>query len=277
VTLTVHDIHFSYRRTQVLSGVSFRLEQGSYVGLLGPNGSGKSTLTKILAGVHKPKRGTVNHDGIDLRRLPRKEQAKRIAYVPQSSIAPFVHTVREAVLLGRTPYFGFKPTEKDWAHVEAAIDRLWLRDLADRNINELSGGQAQRVLIARALAQDTPVLLLDEPTSALDLRYQVETLHLLHEVTKERKVTALIAIHDLNHAARFCDKVLLLSDGLLVADDTPADAFDPRILSRTYQLDVEVELRDGIPEVTPSVFKRSRTHDGYDPALHDPAAQGVRA
>ena len=180
-----------------------------------------------------------------------------MAYVPQSTTAPFALTVREAVLLGRTPHFGFAPSARDWKRVDEAIDRLWLGDLKERNIHELSGGQAQRVLIARALAQEPRVLLLDEPTSALDLRFQIDTLELVSEIARESNVTVLLAIHDLNHAARYCGQVLVLSNGELVAEGPPHDAFDPVVLSAAYGIDVDVSARDGVIEVTPSVFARA--------------------
>lgn len=253
MTLEITDVEFSYPGHKVLTGVSLDVREGSFCALLGPNGSGKSTLTKILAGVHKPGSGSVRFNGVDLLGLRRREHARTVGYVPQSSEAPFDLTVREAVLLGRTPHFGLRPSKTDWEKVDDAIELLGLTELVERRLSELSGGQAQRALVARAIAQDTRLLLLDEPTSALDLRYQVETLQLVRWITKARGITALIAIHDLNHAGRFCDQTVLLHRGRIVASGTPVEAFQEQTLAEVYGLSVTVEERDGYAEVRPVV------------------------
>lgn len=253
MTLTISDVRFSYGKREVLGGVSFEVPSGAFCALLGPNGSGKSTLVKVLAQVHRASGGAIAFDGVDASSLDGRSHARTVAYVPQTGEAPFDLTVREAVLLGRTPHFGLAPRAVDWSRVEEAIDLLGLRDLVDRNISELSGGQAQRALIARAVAQDTPVIVLDEPTSALDLRYQIETLRLVRRLTREQGVTALIAIHDLNHAARYCDQIVLLHGGRIVADGTPEEALQAEALSDVYGLPIAVEQRDGAVEVRPAV------------------------
>ena len=191
--------------------------------------------------------------GVDVLGLGRRSHARLIGYVPQSGEVPFDLTVREAVLLGRTPHFGIGPGRADWAKVDEAIALLGLGELEDRSLSELSGGQAQRALVARALAQDTRVLLLDEPTSALDLRYQIETLQLVRQITRSHGITALIAIHDLNHAGRFCDQAVLLHQGRIQRAGTPQEAFDEAALTAIYGLDVTVEEREGYVEVRPVV------------------------
>lgn len=253
MTLEITDVEFSYPGHHVLKGVSLEVHEGSFCALLGPNGSGKSTLTKILAGVNRPSSGSVRFNGTDLLSLRRREHARAVGYVPQSGEAPFDLTVREAVLLGRTPHFGLRPGKEDWRKVDDAIELLGLTELVERRLSELSGGQAQRALVARAIAQDTRLLLLDEPTSALDLRYQVETLQLVRWITKTRGITALIAIHDLNHAGRFCDQTVLLHGGRIVASGTPVEAFQEQTLAEVYGLSVTVEERDGYAEVRPVV------------------------
>ncbi|MFC7330190.1 ABC transporter ATP-binding protein [Marinactinospora rubrisoli] len=265
MSLEVAGVEFGYRRHPVLEGIDLTVAEGAFCALLGPNGSGKSTLTKILARILRPGAGTVRHAGRDLLRMPRREHARIVSYVPQSSEAPFELTVREAVLLGRTPHIGLLPTTHDWDVVEAAIDQLGLADLRERHLSELSGGQAQRVLIARALAQEPRVLLLDEPTSALDLRYQIETLRIVREVTRERGVTALIAIHDLNHAAHFCDQAVLLHGGRIVADGPPAEAFDAATLGRVYGLEVRVERTGDTVDVRPAELDGTSGADRPEP------------
>ncbi|NJQ13566.1 ABC transporter ATP-binding protein [Streptomyces bohaiensis] len=270
MSLDMASVRFAYRRNTVLQGVDLSVAEGGFCALLGPNGSGKSTLTKIIARVLKPADGTVAFAGQDLLAAPRRDHARVVAYVPQSGAAPFEQTVREAVLLGRTPHIGLRPTRHDREVVDDAVDRLGLTGLRDRPLSQLSGGQAQRVLIARALAQQPRVLLLDEPTSALDLRYQIETLQIVRSVTREEGVTALIAIHDLNHAAHFCDQIVLLDGGRIVADGPPAEAYDPAVLSRVYGLDVLVNHGENGVEVRPSALEPAPGVIGA------PAAAGAR-
>lgn len=253
MTLEVKDIKFRYGKREILKGVSFEVPDAAFCALLGPNGSGKSTLVKVIAQVHKAASGDVVLNGRDAAELGRREHAREVGYVPQSGEAPFDVKVHEAVLLGRTPHFGMSPRPVDWRKVDEAIDLLGLTELVDRNMSELSGGQQQRALIARAIAQDTRILVLDEPTSALDLRYQIETLQLVRRVTREHGITALIAIHDLNHAARFCDQIVLLHGGTIVSNGTPEEALESDTLGEVYGLPVKVQNIDGYVEVRPLV------------------------
>ena len=262
MSLSVQHLSFSYGPRRILEDVTFEVAPGAFCALLGPNGSGKSTLVKAIAGVHRAKSGTVTVEGRETSSLGRRELARVVGYVPQAGDAPFDLTVREAVMLGRTPHFGIAPRAEDRAKVEDAIARMGLGDLAERSMSELSGGQAQRALIARALAQDTRVLLLDEPTSALDLRYQIETLQLVRQITREEGISALIAIHDLNHAARYCDQIVVLHGGRLVADGSPAEALRAPVLRSVFEVDVEVDAREGAVEVRPRVDAAGFTRTG---------------
>ena len=262
MSLSVQHLSFSYGARRVLQDVSLDVAPGTFCALLGPNGSGKSTLVKAIAGVHRAQSGTVAVEGRRTSSLGRRELAKVVGYVPQAGDAPFDLTVREAVMLGRTPHFGIAPRAEDRARVEDAIARMGLEDIAERSMSELSGGQAQRALIARALAQDTRVLLLDEPTSALDLRYQIETLQLVRQITREEGISALIAIHDLNHAARYCDQIVVLHGGRLVADGSPAEALQASVLRTVYEVDVQVETREDGVEVRPRVDAHGVTLTG---------------
>ena len=283
MSLTVDSLHFAYGKRSILYGVSFEVAQGAFCALLGPNGSGKSTLIKALAGVHRPQSGTVTVEGRSTAELGRRELAKVVGYVPQAGDAPFDLSVRDAVMIGRTPHFGMTPRARDRAAVEDAIARMGLDDIADRSMSELSGGQAQRALIARALAQDTRVLLLDEPTSALDLRYQIETMQLVRRITREEGISALIAIHDLNHAARYCDQVIVLRGGHIVSDGAPANALEAPTLRDVYEVDVEVVPHQETVEVRPRVDAGGFTRTGaeIDPedlpeAASAPVAAGSR-
>ena len=262
MSLSVQRLSFSYGTRTILDEISFEVVPGAFCALLGPNGSGKSTLVKAIAGVHRPRSGAVAVEGKRTSTLSRRELAKVVGYVPQAGDAPFDLTVREAVMLGRTPHFGLAPGAQDRVKVEDAIVRMGLSDIAEQSMSELSGGQAQRALIARALGQDTRVLLLDEPTSALDLRYQIETLQLVRRITREEGISALIAIHDLNHAARYCDQVVVLHGGHLVADGSPGQALQVATLRSVYEVDVEVAAHEGAVEVRPRVDAAGFTRTG---------------
>ncbi|QEO14392.1 ABC transporter ATP-binding protein [Agromyces intestinalis] len=257
MTLAVHNVSFGYRKNWVLTDVSLTVEPGRLHALLGPNGSGKSTLSKVITGVHRPARGHVSWQGEDLRRLDRNTRAKLLAYVPQSVSQSFELTVREAVLLGRTPHFSYRPSTEDWTIVDRAIEDLGLGELASRDTAALSGGQAQRVGIARAIAQQSKALLLDEPTSALDLRYQVQTLEKIRELTRNRGVGALVAIHDLTLAAAFSDTVTLLDRGRVFSTGRPAEVLTEAAIERVYGLEVEVFDRRGRLHIDPVLSERS--------------------
>lgn len=274
MTLEIQDLSFAYGTRPILHEVGFTVEDGRFAALLGPNGSGKSTLVKAVAGVHRPRGGSIRVGGTEVTRLGRRELARTVGYVPQAGDAPFDLTVEEAVMLGRTPHFGFAPRRRDHEVVAAAITRMGLEELAGRSMSELSGGQAQRALIARALAQDTRVLLLDEPTSALDLRYQVETLQLVRQITREQGITALIAIHDLNQAAQYCDRIVLLHGGRKVADGTPAEALRAEVLREVYEVDVEVRRSGETVEVRPRTDAEGLTRTGDQLRRPDPAPVG---
>ncbi|WP_083749333.1 ABC transporter ATP-binding protein [Frankia sp. CcI49] len=257
-TLDIRGACFAYGRRTVLTDLDLTVARGTVVGLLGPNGSGKSTLIRGICRVHRPKAGTFRLGGTDLHLLAPRELARITAYVPQGSPGPFALTVTEAVMLGRTPHTRLRPSREDVRHVREAMELLDLTALADRHVDELSGGQAQRVVIARALAQQPRVLLLDEPTSALDLRHQVETLHLVHTLATERDVHVLMAIHDLNLAARFCHQVALLHGGRVLTTGAPADVYRADVLEQVYGLPVEVSRHRGVPEVRPRLPETRR-------------------
>jgi iron complex transport system ATP-binding protein len=251
MTLSIEDISFSHSDTTILQNVSFSVTNGNLLALLGPNGAGKSTLAKIIARINRPSHGSIRLDGTDLLHIPRKHHAQLVSYVPQSSSVPFELNVQESVMMGRTPYAGLRPREEDYAIVDEAITSLSLDDLRLKHLSELSGGQAQRVLIARALAQEPRALILDEPTSALDLRYQVDTLELVRQVSVDRHIASIIVIHDLNMASAYCDDVVLLDQGKVVEQGKPETVLSAVRLSQVYGIDVEVVVQSGYCEVRP--------------------------
>lgn len=222
--LQVRDVSFAYGTTPVLDGVGFELGRGELCALFGPNGTGKSTLFKCILG-HLQRRGEVSVAGQDTRSLSAARLARLVAYVPQEHRPPFPYLVREMVLMGRTPHLGgvFGPSRQDEEVAEEAMERIGVADLADRSYTTLSGGQRQLVLLARALAQDTPVLLLDEPTASLDFGNQLLLWQTVRSLTAEGR-TALICTHDPNHVLWFCDRAIVLGREGRVVEDGPVGA-----------------------------------------------------
>lgn len=232
------DLTVSRGDEQVLDGVSLTVDRGELVGLVGPNGAGKTTLISLLNGTLEPESGTIELDGRDRASLSQREIARIVATVPQETTTAFEFDVESVVEMGRTPYvsrFG-TTTAEDHDAVERAMARAEVSAFADRSVTTLSGGERQRVMVARALAAETPGLLLDEPTASLDINHQLRTLELVREAVDDGK-GALAAIHDLNLAARVCDRLILLANGRVrtegpprevLADDALADAFGVR-------------------------------------------------
>lgn len=230
------DVGIDLGGRRVVDGFNLALGPGDVVALVGPNGAGKSTALRAAAGLVKAAAGTVRIDGVAIRDWRPGDLARKLAVVPQAPTMPPLYSVRALVALGRTPYlslFGHE-TARDWAVVDDAMRRTGVSELADRRVGELSGGERQRVAIARTLAQQPQVLLLDEPTASLDLRYQDSTLSLVREMAEESGLACLIVLHDLGLAGQFCDRVVLMSEGRVVAAGTPAEVLDPELLAEVY-------------------------------------------
>lgn len=220
--LSVDGIRFSYNGHPVLRGASFDLPRGRTVGLLGVNGAGKSTLLKCLNRILKPRRGVVMLDGRDIRRMSGDDIARCIGYVPQSH-NPARLSVFDAVLVGRRPHMRWQAGGRDLEVVERVLKSMRLEHLAMRPVAGLSGGEAQKVVIARALAQEPEVLLLDEPTSSLDLRNQLEVMELIADAVRDLNLAAVVSIHDVNLAFRHLDHVLMLKRGRIHVSAEPED------------------------------------------------------
>ena len=225
MSLSVQHLSFSYGPRRILEDVTFEVAPGAFCALLGPNGSGKSTLVKAIAGVHRAKSGTVTVEGRETSSLGRCELARVVGYVPQAGDAPFDLTVREAVMLGRTPHFGIAPRAEDRAKVEDAIARMGLGDLAERSMSELSGGQQQRVAIARALAMDPELMLFDEPTSALDPELVSEVLTVLKDLAAEG-MTMVVVTHEMGFAREVADQVVFMDEGRILESGTAEQVID---------------------------------------------------
>jgi iron complex transport system ATP-binding protein len=209
--------------TRLIDAVSFTVEQGEWLSLLGPNGAGKTTVLRALAGLTDCS-GRVQLVGEQTASLPPRAIARLVALVPQQPVVPLELTVAEYVLLGRTPHLGYLAQEglTDWRVAAAAMARLALERFARRRLGSLSGGELQRALIARALAQEAPVLLLDEPTTALDIGHQQEVLELVDELRREGGLTVIATMHDLTLAAQYGDRIVLLDDGRVIAEGSAA-------------------------------------------------------
>lgn len=245
--LRIENLNAGYPQKTVLHEINLEVARGSVVALIGPNGSGKTTLVRALSGVLPSLSGLIRLDGKDLNKLGAQERARLIAVVPQVRTLPPAFTVQEVVALGRTPYLNWfgQTSGHDQQIIRTAMEQVDLLELADRNIAELSGGEQQRVLLARALAQQTSVLLLDEPTSHLDLQYQVSFLEKVRQLAHPspeqissgfEKRAVLVAIHDLNLLNRYADQVALLDKGRLLIVGHPEEVLQPHILSQAYHL-----------------------------------------
>ncbi|WGI17376.1 ABC transporter ATP-binding protein [Methanonatronarchaeum sp. AMET-Sl] len=242
--LKVKGIEFSYSSRRILNNVDLKLKEGEILSLIGPNGSGKTTLLKCINRILKPQYGVMMLNGEDIQKMTRKNIAKNIGYVPQTEKNTFPTTVFDTILMGRKPHTNnWGPKEKDLEIVSEIIETLNIEDLSMKKTNELSGGQRQKVMIGRALAQEAEVLILDEPTSNLDLKHQLEVLQLINK-QKEKGTSAIMAIHDLNQAKRFSDKLIMLKNGEIHS------AGDPTILNRrnireVYGVKVNINKNNG--------------------------------
>ena len=235
---------------RVVDSVSAAVEQGEWVALIGPNGAGKTTLLRAIAGLVEP-RGVVRVDGDAVDALGRKRLARRVALVPQTPLIPSEMTVAEYVLLGRTPHLGHLSGEgrEDVAAADRAIARLDLGLFAQRRLGTLSGGERQRAVLARALAQEAPLLLLDEPTSSLDIGRGQQALELVDSIRADAGLTVLSAMHDLTLAGQYADRLLLLDGGRLVAGGAPEEVLRPELIARHYGAEVRVLVNGGVAVV----------------------------
>ena len=240
--LTLDSLSVNYGPRTVLRNITLRVAPGEMLAVIGPNGAGKSTLIRAASGSLPAKQGRALLGQFDAHRLSPDLRARRVAVVPQAVRLPEAFTVLETVLMGRTPYLGWlgRESDADFALVRAAMERADVDSLADRCIGELSGGEQQRVLIARALAQSAPILLMDEPTAHLDLKHQVDLLNLARNLAHQDKLVILVALHDLNLAAEFADRVALLVKGELRMLGLPSEVLTPSNLSVAYGLPVSV-------------------------------------
>ena len=234
--LSVEHVDLAYGKQTVVDGVSFQVRRGEFVAVLGPNGSGKSTLLRALCRLHPLQSGHVSFLGRPLASIKQRELARQLALVRQESFVSFDFTVREVVTMGRLPYLGRWQQESaaDLALIDGYLAQTRIANLADRPMHALSGGERQRVFLAQALTQEPELLLLDEPTNHLDINHQIEVLDLVREQNRQRQLTVIAVLHDLNLAALYADRLLVLHEGRLVADGGPSDVLTRGMIEQVY-------------------------------------------
>jgi iron complex transport system ATP-binding protein len=248
--IDARNVSFTIDHAELLRDISVTLRAGELVGLIGPNGAGKSTLLRVLGGLLRDARGGIMLSGRALKSHSAREIAHMVGYVPQSTAMDFAFTVREIVMMGRSPYLGRFQLEgaEDRRIADEAMRMMHVSEFADRFVNTLSGGERQRVFVARALAQQPRILLLDEPTANLDVRHQIDLLGLIKHLAHDEGLGIIAAIHDLDHAANFCDRIVLLHEGRLLADDTPEAVLTPQNLAAAFGVQART-FRDPFTDV----------------------------
>lgn len=234
--ISFSDVRKSFGGRLVLDSVSFNVRQGEMLGIIGPNGGGKSTLLRIMSGVDAPTAGEAYLEGKPVERFSRKELARFLAVLQQDALPPVGFTVREVIEMGRYPFQNWLgDDERDAADsIDRIIEQLGLNALSDRTLEHLSGGERQRVALGKAMAQEPKLLLLDEPTTYLDIGYQVQMMDYIRGWQKETELTVIAVLHDLNVAAQYCDRLLVLHDGGVAALGAPGDVLDAPLITRVY-------------------------------------------
>jgi iron complex transport system ATP-binding protein len=252
--LTINKLSFNYTSFPVLKDVDLTVDLGEILSIVGPNGSGKSTFLKCINRILKTKQNTVLIDGKDASKINLKELSKIMGYVPQNSTSTFPFTVFDMVLMGRKPHIHWSLSERDYEIVAETMNFLGINELAMRHFNELSSGEQQKVIIARALAQQPQILLLDEPTSNLDIKHQLEILNILKCLAQSKHCSVIVAMHDLNLASRFSDRLLIIKQGCIFAVGTPESVLTEENIESVYG--VKSRVTNSVldrPQVTPIV------------------------
>ncbi|MGM9570728.1 MAG: ABC transporter ATP-binding protein [bacterium] len=238
--IKIKDVDFSYNSVHILKKVSLNVHSGEVLSIVGPNGAGKSTLLKCMVRLLKLDDGSVYLNGEDIFKMDSKELAKAMGYVPQTSRDIFPFTVMETVLMGRKPHLKWDVNAEDLQIVDKMMRYMHVDHLAERSIDQLSGGQKQKVFVARALAQQPDVFLFDEPTSSLDIRHQLEVFETIHRLAKDEGRTIVVVVHDLNLAARFSERLVMLKNGEIFAAGTPEEVITKEHIRQVYQVEAEI-------------------------------------
>lgn len=248
--LSIDNIEFSYGSASILKGIKLELERGEFLGIVGPNGSGKTTLMKCINRILTPSKGEIMIDGNDISKMKLTQIAKEMGYVPQNSGGSLSSpTVFEVVMMGRSPHIAWKAGKTDERIVWDSLIDLGIKEYASHPFDELSSGQIQRVLIARAVAQEAKILLLDEPTSNLDIKYQVEVMNLVHSLSRRNRLGICAIVHDLDLAMKYCDKVIMMEEGRITSIGSPADVLTQQNIKNVYGVDVIIDRQYERPHI----------------------------
>ena len=274
--LSVKDLSFSYGGRKVLDKISFDVEDNSIVSILGPNGVGKTTLLRCLCNLHRPQEGSILVDGTDVLALSGRELAKHIGYVPQST-KPVRTTVFDTALIGRRPYMEWGVTKRDMEITESVLDALGLTGLSMRYADEISGGEYQKVQIARAMVQEPEILILDEPTNNLDIANQHVTMHAILNAVSSRGMCTIMTMHDINLAVHYSDRFLFIKDGRVWAYGGP-EIITEELVHDVYGIDSDVITHKGMPFVIPHTYPRelAHYHHTHDGTTHSHEVEGLR-
>ena len=275
--LSVRDLMFSYGETPILKGVSFDAEPNTIISILGPNGTGKTTLLKCLCNLHRPQEGSITIDGKEVLEMPNREIAKHIGFVPQST-PPSRNTVFDTALIGRKPHMDWGMTKRDYEITWEILKALKLDHLALRKSNEISGGEFQKVQIARAIIQEPDVLILDEPSNNLDISNQHRTMHTIMDFVRSRGMCTIMTMHDINLAVHYSDKLLFLKDGKVAAYGG-MEIVTEDLIEQVYGIESEIIYHRGVPLVVPrfsSKYMHDHDHDGHhhEHDIHDHLVAG---
>lgn len=240
----VNGAGYAYDGTPALHDLNIDLPAGKFYGVVGPNGCGKTTFLDLLAGNKKPDSGSIRFNTVDLDQYQKRDLARQVALVPQDFAIGFAFTVEEVVLMGRHPYINrfASPTTQDWQLVEEAMAFIGIDQYRNRYVNELSGGEKQRVVLARALAQNTPVLLFDEATSNLDVRYTLQIFQVARRLVQKEGRTVIAVIHNLNLAAAYCDEILFMKAGKVLQHGPVSEVMEPAIIKEVFGVESEMRL-----------------------------------
>lgn len=238
--ITTQQLHAVLGNTEILRGIDFEANKGEFVGIIGPNGSGKSTLLRCLYRVLTPSEGAVFLDGKELSSYRVKESAQKLAVVAQHNYYNFEFSVRDVVMMGRAPHKRAldRDTAEDYQIMRQSLKAVGMQEFEERSFSTLSGGEQQRIILARALAQQTPCLILDEPTNHLDIKYQLW----LMDIVRNLDCTVISAVHDLNIAAMYCDRLYAMKQGKVIAQGTPHELLTPDLIRELYEVDAEISI-----------------------------------
>ena len=242
MNIKAENINITLEKNNILKGINIEVDNKELVGIIGPNGSGKSTFLKCIYRVLKPSDGAILLDKVDIKNMTVKESSKRLAVLSQHNNYNFDFTVKDIVLMGRSPHKKFmeRDNKEDYDIVNDALKKVEMLEFKDRSFQSLSGGEQQRVILARALAQQPQCLILDEPTNHLDIKYQLQ----LMRIVKNLNIEVIAAIHDLNIAAMYCDKIYVLKDGEIIKYGNPKEVLTQKLIKEVYEVDAEVILNN---------------------------------